>query len=73
MLGKALSSDKIVEPTRASFIPGMDAVKKVAIEAGFLGEPSVVLDLLLLLSRMISKRDTSLANKWFKLFKKKET
>ncbi|CAJ2677723.1 unnamed protein product [Trifolium pratense] len=37
MLGKALSSDKIVEPTRAPLIPGMDAVKKAAIEAGAFG------------------------------------
>ncbi|XP_057803155.1 homoserine kinase-like [Salvia miltiorrhiza] len=33
-LGKALSSDKIVEPRRAPLIPGMDAVKKAAIESG---------------------------------------
>ncbi|CAI8587194.1 unnamed protein product [Vicia faba] len=37
MLGKALSSDKIVEPKRAPLIPGMDAVKKAAIEAGAYG------------------------------------
>ncbi|XP_045827504.1 homoserine kinase-like [Trifolium pratense] len=37
MLGKALSSDKIVEPKRAPLIPGMDAVKKAAIEAGAFG------------------------------------
>uniref|UniRef100_A0A2N9GL85 Homoserine kinase n=1 Tax=Fagus sylvatica TaxID=28930 RepID=A0A2N9GL85_FAGSY len=36
-LGKALSSDKIVEPTRAPLIPGMEAVKKAAIEAGAFG------------------------------------
>ncbi|KAL6209111.1 hypothetical protein ACLB2K_020054 [Fragaria x ananassa] len=36
-LGKALSSDKIVEPKRAPLIPGMQAVKKAAIEAGALG------------------------------------
>lgn len=36
-LGKALSSDKIVEPRRAPLIPGMDAVKKAAIEAGAFG------------------------------------
>ncbi|PRQ25198.1 putative homoserine kinase [Rosa chinensis] len=36
-LGKALSSDKIVEPKRAPLIPGMEAVKKAAIEAGALG------------------------------------
>lgn len=36
-LGKALSSDKIVEPTRAPLIPGMDAVKKAALAAGAFG------------------------------------
>lgn len=36
-LGKALSSDKIVEPTRAPLIPGMGAVKKAAIAAGAFG------------------------------------
>ena len=36
-LGKALSSDKIVEPRRAPLIPGMEAVKKAAIEAGAFG------------------------------------
>uniref|UniRef100_A0A803NIW8 Homoserine kinase n=1 Tax=Cannabis sativa TaxID=3483 RepID=A0A803NIW8_CANSA len=36
-LGKALSSDKIVEPRRAPLIPGMEAVKKAAIEAGAYG------------------------------------
>lgn len=36
-LGKAMSSDKIVEPTRAPLIPGMEAVKKAAIEAGAFG------------------------------------
>ncbi|KAL0361284.1 UNVERIFIED_CONTAM: Homoserine kinase [Sesamum radiatum] len=36
-LGKALSSDKIVEPRRAPLIPGMGAVKKAAIEAGAFG------------------------------------
>ncbi|KAB2602536.1 glutamate receptor 3.2-like [Pyrus ussuriensis x Pyrus communis] len=36
-LGRALSSDKIVEPRRAPLIPGMDAVKKAAIEAGAFG------------------------------------
>ncbi|KAL6501042.1 hypothetical protein OROHE_025239 [Orobanche hederae] len=36
-LGKALSSDKIVEPRRAPLIPGMDAVKKAALEAGAFG------------------------------------
>ncbi|KAL1551917.1 homoserine kinase [Salvia divinorum] len=36
-LGKALSSDKIVEPRRAPLIPGMEAVKKTAIEAGAFG------------------------------------
>ncbi|MCI88827.1 homoserine kinase, partial [Trifolium medium] len=37
MLGKALSSNKIIEPTRALLIPGMDAVKNAAIEAGAFG------------------------------------
>ncbi|KAG6709091.1 hypothetical protein I3842_06G115400 [Carya illinoinensis] len=36
-LGKALSADKIVEPRRAPLIPGMEAVKKAAIEAGAFG------------------------------------
>ncbi|GAA0153483.1 kinase [Lithospermum erythrorhizon] len=36
-LGKAMSSDKIVEPTRAPLIPGMEAVKAAAIEAGAFG------------------------------------
>ena len=36
-LGKALSSDKIVEPKRTPLIPGMEAVKKVAVEAGAYG------------------------------------
>ncbi|KAI3441151.1 MFS domain-containing protein [Psidium guajava] len=36
-LGRALSSDKIVEPRRAPLIPGMEAVKRVAIEAGSFG------------------------------------
>ncbi|CAI9109723.1 OLC1v1009597C1 [Oldenlandia corymbosa var. corymbosa] len=36
-LGKALSSDKIVEPKRAPLIPGMEAVKAAAIEAGAFG------------------------------------
>lgn len=37
LLGKALSSDKIVEPRRAPLIPGMEAVKRAAIEAGAFG------------------------------------
>ncbi|OVA00645.1 Homoserine kinase [Macleaya cordata] len=37
VLGKALSSDKIVEPRRAPLIPGMEGVKKAAIEAGAFG------------------------------------
>jgi homoserine kinase len=36
-LGKALSSDKIVEPKRAPLIPGMVGVKKAALEAGAFG------------------------------------
>ncbi|KAJ6904375.1 homoserine kinase [Populus alba x Populus x berolinensis] len=36
-LGKALSSDKIVEPKRAPLIPGMEGVKKAALEAGAFG------------------------------------
>ena len=36
-LGKALSSDRIVEPTRAPLIPGMEGVKKAALEAGAFG------------------------------------
>ncbi|CAH9092704.1 unnamed protein product [Cuscuta europaea] len=36
-MGKALSSDKIVEPRRAPLIPGMEAVKKAAIEGGAFG------------------------------------
>ncbi|KAK9667035.1 hypothetical protein RND81_14G227800 [Saponaria officinalis] len=36
-LGKAMSSDTVVEPRRAPLIPGMEAVKKAAIEAGAFG------------------------------------
>lgn len=36
-LGRALSSDKIVEPRRAPLIPGMEAVKRAAIEGGAFG------------------------------------
>ncbi|CDP16876.1 unnamed protein product [Coffea canephora] len=36
-LGKALSSDKIVEPRRAPLIPGMESVKAAALEAGAFG------------------------------------
>ncbi|KAI8026052.1 Homoserine kinase [Camellia lanceoleosa] len=36
-LGKALSSDRIVEPRRAPLIPGMEGVKKAAMEAGAFG------------------------------------
>ncbi|KAF8410636.1 hypothetical protein HHK36_003168 [Tetracentron sinense] len=36
-LGKAMSSDKIVEPRRAPLIPGMEGVKRAAIEAGAFG------------------------------------
>lgn len=36
-LGKALSSDMIVEPRRAPLIPGMEGVKKAALEAGAFG------------------------------------
>ncbi|KAI3499238.1 hypothetical protein L1887_35031 [Cichorium endivia] len=35
--GKALSSDKIVEPRRAPLLPGMEDVKKAAMEAGAYG------------------------------------
>lgn len=35
--GKAMSSDRIVEPRRAPLIPGMEGVKKAAIEAGAFG------------------------------------
>ncbi|XP_042499291.1 homoserine kinase-like [Macadamia integrifolia] len=37
VLGSALSSDTIVEPKRAPLIPGMEAVKKAAIDAGAFG------------------------------------
>ncbi|XP_074275577.1 homoserine kinase [Silene latifolia] len=36
-LGRAMSADRIVEPRRAPLIPGMEAVKKAAIEAGAFG------------------------------------
>ncbi|XP_047067777.1 homoserine kinase-like [Lolium rigidum] len=36
-IGSAMSSDGIVEPTRAPLIPGMVAVKAAALEAGALG------------------------------------
>ncbi|XP_023751301.1 homoserine kinase [Lactuca sativa] len=35
--GKALSSDRIVEPRRAPLLPGMEDVKKAAMEAGAYG------------------------------------
>ncbi|KAL5208650.1 hypothetical protein ABZP36_033085 [Zizania latifolia] len=37
VIGSAMSSDCIVEPTRAPLIPGMAAVKTAALEAGALG------------------------------------
>ncbi|XP_062221384.1 homoserine kinase-like [Phragmites australis] len=37
VIGSAMSSDSIVEPTRAPLIPGMEAVKAAALEAGALG------------------------------------
>lgn len=37
VIGSAMSSDGIVEPTRAPLIPGMVAVKAAALEAGALG------------------------------------
>uniref|UniRef100_J3LIR4 Homoserine kinase n=1 Tax=Oryza brachyantha TaxID=4533 RepID=J3LIR4_ORYBR len=37
VIGSAMSSDGIVEPTRAPLIPGMAAVKAAALEAGALG------------------------------------
>ncbi|TVU27582.1 hypothetical protein EJB05_19073, partial [Eragrostis curvula] len=37
LIGSAMSSDAIVEPTRAPLIPGMAAVKAAALEAGALG------------------------------------
>ncbi|KAF3341278.1 homoserine kinase [Carex littledalei] len=37
LLGSAVSSDGIVEPTRAPLIPGMVGVKKAALEAGATG------------------------------------
>ncbi|XP_020163863.1 homoserine kinase [Aegilops tauschii subsp. strangulata] len=37
LIGSAMSSDFIVEPTRAPLIPGMAAVKAAALEAGALG------------------------------------
>ena len=36
-LGKALSFDRILEPRRAPLIPGMEAIKATAIEAGAFG------------------------------------
>ncbi|KAI4367360.1 hypothetical protein MLD38_023105 [Melastoma candidum] len=36
-LGRAMSEDKIVEPRRAPLIPGMEAVKRAAIEGGAYG------------------------------------
>ncbi|KAL9264440.1 Homoserine kinase-like protein [Drosera capensis] len=35
--GKAMSGDRIVEPKRAPLIPGMEAVKRAALEAGAFG------------------------------------
>ncbi|PIA41600.1 hypothetical protein AQUCO_02200207v1 [Aquilegia coerulea] len=37
LFGKAMSSDKIVEPARAPLIPGMQGVKRAALEAGAFG------------------------------------
>lgn len=37
IFGKAMSSDKIVEPKRAPLIPGMEGVKRAALEAGAFG------------------------------------
>ncbi|TKW42387.2 hypothetical protein SEVIR_1G385600v4 [Setaria viridis] len=37
LIGSAMSSDAIVEPTRAPLIPGMAAVKAAALQAGALG------------------------------------
>ncbi|KAG0535649.1 hypothetical protein BDA96_04G383800 [Sorghum bicolor] len=37
LIGSAMSSDSIVEPTRAPLIPGMAAVKAAALQAGALG------------------------------------
>ncbi|GJN22574.1 hypothetical protein PR202_gb10153 [Eleusine coracana subsp. coracana] len=37
LIGSAMSSDAIVEPTRAPLIPGMLAVKAAALQAGALG------------------------------------
>ncbi|GJM87526.1 hypothetical protein PR202_ga03490 [Eleusine coracana subsp. coracana] len=37
LIGSAMSSDAIVEPTRAPLIPGMPAVKAAALQAGALG------------------------------------
>ncbi|XP_048559246.1 homoserine kinase [Triticum urartu] len=37
LIGSAMSSDFIVEPTRAPLIPGMASVKAAALEAGALG------------------------------------
>ncbi|CAD6241525.1 unnamed protein product [Miscanthus lutarioriparius] len=37
LIGSAMSSDGIVEPTRAPLIPGMAAVKAAALQAGALG------------------------------------
>ncbi|KAL9231788.1 hypothetical protein vseg_006963 [Gypsophila vaccaria] len=36
-IGRAMSADTVVEPRRAPLIPGMEAVKKAAIEAGAFG------------------------------------
>lgn len=36
-LGRAMSSDKVVEPRRAPLIPGMEAVKRAAVEGGAFG------------------------------------
>ncbi|KAL4394241.1 hypothetical protein AHAS_Ahas02G0132300 [Arachis hypogaea] len=37
VLGKALSSDKIVEPCCAPLIPGMEGIKRAALDAGAFG------------------------------------
>lgn len=37
VLGESMGSDRIVEPRRAGLIPGMEGVKRAAVEAGAFG------------------------------------
>nr|GEY39302.1 homoserine kinase [Tanacetum cinerariifolium] len=63
-LGKAMSSDKIVELRRMPSIPGMEDVKKVMIKAGRLGVRLVELARLLCQLPMMRRNGGRLGRKW---------